>query len=375
MLDKILIPLEDVPFLNADNNVRLRYRLKSKDGNEVSQWSPVYTITPFNLYSGPTNIQNVDDVYINPIAYSGWNPVSYTDEDNLYIKFDSGWINDKKMIPYKNFDAFVSWNYANSIINIAPQTPTFSTPRITITTNVAHNIAVGQTIIISGVTPDGYNGTWIAKSGTTGTTLKIDVGSNPGAITVTGVVNIVEKWGYEVSNNAEIEFGSITTPSGSYTLATVSNINLSNINILDILKAKVVDYGTGTFGDVFTTTTVTGIIGTKIRISSVNTVTTSPTITSGIVGNISKFSSTQKTFGYAGSSSDNGQIIIKIPKQVYTDNNVIQYQYYLTPRTYPATLDQDASIGNWVFLSNELTTKPTFQIGSLDNTIDGGSPS
>lgn len=70
---------------------------------------------------------------------------------------------------------------------IGIQTPT-GTTNITITTGTNHGISVGQTVVIAGVTPSGYNGTWIAQTGTTGTTLVVNIGSNPGAITVAGTV-------------------------------------------------------------------------------------------------------------------------------------------------------------------------------------------
>ena len=369
MLDKILIPLEDVPFLGKDNKVRLRYRLKSKDGNETSQWSPVYTINPVTLYGGPQNITTNSDTYSNPLAYSGWTPTSYTDEDNLFINFDTGWVNNKKIIPYKNFDVFVSWNYAESIINIPIQTPVYSSGTITLTTSATHNIAVNQTIFITGTNV--YDGTWVAKSGTTGSTLKI-TSSNLGATTGVGIINIPQKWGYEVSNNGEIE--SISSPSGYYTLATLTNIDVAKFSINDLIKGKTNDSG-GTFGDNLTTTTVTSIIGSKLRISTYDALQRGTSIISGVVSSVSKFSSTEKSYGYAGSSQDNGQIVVKIPKQIYNDKNVIQYQYYLTPKTYPPTLSQDVDSGNWLFLSGELTTNPTIKIGSVDNAIDGGSPS
>jgi hypothetical protein len=72
-------------------------------------------------------------------------------------------------------------------VAIGTQTPT-GTTNITITTGAAHGIVVGQTVIIAGVTPVGYNGTWTAQAGTTGTTLVVNIGSNPGAITVAGTV-------------------------------------------------------------------------------------------------------------------------------------------------------------------------------------------
>jgi hypothetical protein len=71
---------------------------------------------------------------------------------------------------------------------IGTQTPT-GTTNISITTGSAHGIVVGQTVVIAGVTPSGYNGTWTAQAGTTGTTLVVNIGSNPGVITVAGVVS------------------------------------------------------------------------------------------------------------------------------------------------------------------------------------------
>lgn len=367
MLDKILIPLEDVEFRGADNKVRLRYRLKSKDGNETSQWSPIYAINSSEI----NNIDNSGGVTVNPIEYSGWKPISYTDENNLYIKFDTGWINDKKIIPHKNFDAFVSWNYADSIINIPPQTPTSASGVMTFTTSAAHNISRFQTIIISGSSE--YDGTFITQSGTAGTTLKI-ISSNYGPNTTIGTVDIVEKWGYEISNSGTIESGTVSSPSGSDTLATVSDIDVTNLKYNDLLRAKP---GSGTFGDTTTTTIVTSVIGSKIRINTnLNLTSGPPTIVAGTVANISKFSKTSRIYGYSGSSSNNGQIVIKIPKQIYTNNNVIQYKYYLVPKSYPPTLiEGTGTSSNWLYLSNNLTTKPTITIGTVDNTIDGGSPS
>jgi hypothetical protein len=69
----------------------------------------------------------------------------------------------------------------------ASQTPT-GTTNITFTTVATHGISVGQTVVLSGVTPSGYNGTWIAQSGTTGSTLVLNIGSNPGTITVVGTI-------------------------------------------------------------------------------------------------------------------------------------------------------------------------------------------
>ena len=66
---------------------------------------------------------------------------------------------------------------------------TVITSGITFTTTYPHGISSGQTVVVSGVTPAGYNGTWTAQSGTTGSTLVLNIGSNPGAITIAGKID------------------------------------------------------------------------------------------------------------------------------------------------------------------------------------------
>lgn len=51
---------------------------------------------------------------------------------------------------------------------------------VTATTTTAHGVAVGQYFSISGVDPTGYNGTFLALAGTTGSTLTYAVASSPG---------------------------------------------------------------------------------------------------------------------------------------------------------------------------------------------------
>jgi hypothetical protein len=74
-------------------------------------------------------------------------------------------------------------------IAIPAHTPTGTTD-ITLTLSATHNIGVGQTVEVAGVTPAGYNGVWRAQNGTTGSTLVLNIGSNPGPITVAGVAYI-----------------------------------------------------------------------------------------------------------------------------------------------------------------------------------------
>jgi phage tail sheath gpL-like len=50
----------------------------------------------------------------------------------------------------------------------------------TFTTGAAHGIVVGQQVIITGVYPYGYNGTYVTTTGTTGSTIVVAIPTNPG---------------------------------------------------------------------------------------------------------------------------------------------------------------------------------------------------
>lgn len=59
---------------------------------------------------------------------------------------------------------------------------------VTATTTTAHGVAVGQYFTIAGMTPSGYNGTFLALPGTTGSTLEYALASDPGAESVLGTL-------------------------------------------------------------------------------------------------------------------------------------------------------------------------------------------
>lgn len=65
---------------------------------------------------------------------------------------------------------------------------TWSGNVVTYTTTTAHGVGVGDDFSISGMSPAGYNGSFTATSGTTGSTLKATMLVNPGASTVQGTL-------------------------------------------------------------------------------------------------------------------------------------------------------------------------------------------
>jgi hypothetical protein len=58
--------------------------------------------------------------------------------------------------------------------------------QVTYTTTTAHGVTVGSTFVIAGMVPTGYNGSFTAIAGTTGSTLKAAMVSDPGAETTLG---------------------------------------------------------------------------------------------------------------------------------------------------------------------------------------------
>jgi hypothetical protein len=89
-----------------------------------------------------------------------------------------------KSLQIKFYETVLNVPQEFAILSNTPQ-PT-GTTNISITTEGNHGMLSADTVIISGVSPSGYNGTWTAQTGTTGSTLVLNIGSNPGNITTIG---------------------------------------------------------------------------------------------------------------------------------------------------------------------------------------------
>lgn len=140
--------------------------------------------------------------------------------------------NVKILIQFATSD-LASPEYASFVVNlnngtaINTQTPT-GTTNITITTANAHNISVGQEVVISGITPSDYNGTWTAQTGTTGSTLVVDIGTNPGAITVGG--RVTSSTQHNFTNNRYV----VVSKTMDSMYKTSSNFSWSEVRYLRI---------------------------------------------------------------------------------------------------------------------------------------------
>lgn len=152
---------------------------------------------------------------------------------------------------------------------------TYSAPVITATTTTAHGIYPGQYFTIAGFTPSGYNGTFLALNGTTGSTLVYAVTADPGADTIQGSVVVslyasdppdpstfdhaADFW---VSLNYDPSSTNKVTPFAFSYLYGVTEFPVQgNSSVLASLKATFVNYvGTGAEGGISNTMLQWGVL-------------------------------------------------------------------------------------------------------------------
>ena len=93
---------------------------------------------------------------------------------------------------YTSSNPVLNWWLPASSVTIWSQilAASWSSNQVTFTCGCNPNIAVGKTFIIGGMTPSGYNATFTAVSGTSGSTLVATLNSNPGAATVLGQLQL-----------------------------------------------------------------------------------------------------------------------------------------------------------------------------------------
>jgi hypothetical protein len=175
-----------------------RYNVVSDEGTVVTEWSTINQLKQNNILDILNGFEPTYSISSVESGGVGVN-VKWTVPDSFVIKqleiyFAWSWDTNPSTAVFRDFeyaDAVTSNNYYIDIpfngSNIKTQTPT-GTTNITITTELPHKISVGEQVTISGAVPAGYNGVWTAQSGTTASTLVVNIGSNPGPITTAAKV-------------------------------------------------------------------------------------------------------------------------------------------------------------------------------------------
>ena len=114
--------------------------------------------------------------------------------------------------------------YAANVLTAASWTGSV----LTFTTTSAHGLSVGSVFTISGCTPAGYNGTFVATAGTTGSTLKSALATNPGANTVLGQLNAgggaLAVKVLRINANGKLVSYNATTGNASWAVGTTAEI-------------------------------------------------------------------------------------------------------------------------------------------------------
>jgi len=149
---------------------------------------------------------------------------------------------------------------SDSTINT--HTPT-GTTNITITTASSHSFSVGENVVLRGITPSGYNGTWVTQTGTTGSTLVLNIGSNPGAITTSGTASspryLIGKQTLDKgTSNGDFKWSAVNTVK-IYAKANDSTSNANYAIIFDALR----------FENNSTTNPLYGLIGYSVPLTNI----------------------------------------------------------------------------------------------------------
>lgn len=91
----------------------------------------------------------------------------------------------KKFTVYCSALGFSNSIYPNGSVTVTTRV-SYSAPNITLSTAKPHGLIPGQRVTISGAAPDAYNGVWTTQAGTTTSTIVLNLGSDPGAISTSG---------------------------------------------------------------------------------------------------------------------------------------------------------------------------------------------
>jgi hypothetical protein len=85
---KFIVPLSKLPYPNIDGKHRVRFRITTQDRNEISEWSPIYSV------SSPAQTATASTAYqyqkVGNIAGISWTPnISYKEYD-IFVAYNGG---------------------------------------------------------------------------------------------------------------------------------------------------------------------------------------------------------------------------------------------------------------------------------------------
>lgn len=85
---KFFIPLAKLPYPNIDGKHRVRFRITTQDRNEISEWSPIYSVdSPVQQSSASVSYQYQK---VGDVATVSWLPNILYKEYDVFVSVDAG---------------------------------------------------------------------------------------------------------------------------------------------------------------------------------------------------------------------------------------------------------------------------------------------
>jgi len=85
---KFIIPLSKLPYPNIDGKHRVRFRITTQDRNEISEWSPIYSV------DSPAQQSSASAAYqyqkVGNVAALSWLPNILYKEYDVFASLDGG---------------------------------------------------------------------------------------------------------------------------------------------------------------------------------------------------------------------------------------------------------------------------------------------
>lgn len=96
-MPKVIVPVDKLPYPDKDGNHKIRFRITTKDYNEISEWSPVFIL------------ESIGQVVGASASYS-YDVITTTSNDRV---INMSWEDLHYRVDNVVYDVFVRWNYSS----------------------------------------------------------------------------------------------------------------------------------------------------------------------------------------------------------------------------------------------------------------------
>jgi hypothetical protein len=169
-IQKIIVPANKLPYSTSDGSYYIRYRISTTEGEAISAWSAKFQVTALAISEivGASYDPRYSFFYDGRTIKMTWNVSEKLTLDtfDVYAKWSTS-----SLEPNNLQWSAIDWQYiistqANSASITVPENEylqnivsvSYTSEEVTYTTENVHNFIVGDSVQISGLSPEGYNG-------------------------------------------------------------------------------------------------------------------------------------------------------------------------------------------------------------------------